>query len=671
MFTKFGAGVFDLKNVGVTPFSPGVVNVAGGGLTLSGTTQLPNPGTPTLFSGVLRLDNTGTAVSNRLGVQSSVRFGSGGVGTFQIDAGATPVAQTLASLVIGPSGTGSGRVPLTSGGGSVLLTLTGAAGYGVTGNNSPSFVLAGDGLAAGTLPTGPGTTGVIFSPAPTEANAQWSAADGAGAAGTVGVGVYRGGYGIVTSSGVPTAIGLLTQTNPAVGARLLDVGTEYATGFTANSNVRLTAGASTGAATVNSLSLVGSAATIASGSTLTVRGGTILATGGASSITGSGPSGGGAVLASAGIGTAVVNSGFVTYVEGGSTLTLNATLSGSAAGARLVKVGPGTLVFDPRDAAGAAVNFGATVTDTRIFDGTLAVPAGQSLANLPGNLFLTGGAGSVFQNRGASVATAKTLSLTGDGGTLDLAGTVVQLNATAAALFGPPPLVTTSGFGGVLRLASGTLVLGNGTSGTPAALQPNTLEGGVTLSGGTLALNADSTLASANTVLGTGTLRLSGGQLAPLYATRAVAVPVEVPLGQNPTFSNNLTGVAWVGALTADTSNSGLTFLAPMRLMGSSTFTSNLLGGGAVTFSGSFYDNPYSGPATLTLSGTPAGPFVLNAPSAHRGGTVVAANTLVSVTNGVGSATGSGPVTVQAGGTLSAAAAARRPGSSPRPPAAR
>ncbi len=113
------------------------------------------------------------------------------------------------------------------------------------------------------------------------------------------------------------------------------------------------------------------------------------------------------------------------------------------------------------------------------------------------------------------------------------------------------------------------------------------------------------------------------------------------------TFVNNLTinGVS-------DSTNAGLNFTLPTRLEASVTLTNNMTGGGVVTFSGSIYDNPFNGAASLICNGrnSAAGPVVFSGSNAYRGTTTVASGTL-AVNNTFGSGTGTGPVAVN-GGTL-------------------
>jgi autotransporter-associated beta strand protein len=636
---KTGDGTLALSNIGTGGMTPGVV-VNGGTVALTGDSRLPRSAEFTLNSGTLLLDNTGTAADHRLNTGTSVRFGSGGAGTLRIDAGTSAVTQNLVSLNL--SGTAHGRVVMTAGtGGSVRLALTDTptAGYELLSARGSSLFVSGDGLVNTSTATSMGQTGMVFTTAPLQIFGHMA---GNGPAGTTTVGILRGGYGARTTGGTNPVYGLLTQTSTTVGVRLLGESNEYASTQAANANVLIQAPAPTftGATAINAVYVRGgNSLTISSGATLTVASGTFLSTG---STAGS-PNrvrsdlahGGGAVLTSSEFGS--VNSGFVFATV--TDLELNAALLGSGTGGSLVKVDAGTLIFNPLDATGAPVG-STNVPDTRVLGGTLRMPANQTITSLPGNLILADGA--TFQYQGAGAATAKTVTLNGAGGTLDLTGTFLHLTG------GDNTIRAVEANGGTLRLVGGTLILGNGTAGTPAVTQRNSYQDGTNLVGGILILNADSTLGDANgTVLGYGPLRLMGGQLAPKFKTRDVAVPVEAFAGT--VFVNNTT----TGG--TDTANAGLTFRAPVRLENSVTLTNNMTGGD-LTFAGSIYDNPYKPASGVTFAAAPnAGATVLTMPAIYRGGTTVASGTL-RVQNALGSATGTGNVTVNAGARLAGGA---------------
>jgi fibronectin-binding autotransporter adhesin len=636
VFTKYGAGDLKLNFAGVSSFAPGTFNISGGSVTLTGTAQLSSA-IPQILSGSLILDNTATAVNNRLNANNTVRFGNAGSGTLQINTNNSNVTQALTSLAIGPTGSGFGRVVLNStGSGTILLSATSSTGYGVS--NNTSFYLEGTGLNNTFNAVTPGQTALRFNTVPTEANGMLV---GTGAAGTNTVGVLRGAIGSRTGAGA--AIGLLTQTNTTAGARLLDESNEYNINpSTAGGNMLFTAATGSFATgTSNSVYLRdGNTLNITSANTLTVNSGTFLSTGGNNIIQGTGTNGGGATIVSNTFGTFA--SGYVFYVDSGSTLTVRTTY-GNLTNSRYLKTGPGTLIYDPRDAAGLAITpSGTGILDTRIFQGTFQIPAGQTISNIVGNIFLAGGA--TLQNLGNNQATSKVISLNGSGGTLDLGTSFIQLTGVGDTL-----TRAAAGNGGALTLAGSTgatLILGNGTSGTPAATQPNTFEGGLILNSQVkLVINADSSFTTSS-VLGTGTLFLNGGILAPKFATRSIAVPVEVNTGTQ-VFVNKTTEFA------ADTSDAGLNFLAPVRVMQPTTFQNDMTG--PLTFTGSIYDNPYASgyPVTFsTSSGGSQGNIVLAGAAAYRGATNITADTRVQVLNTIGSATGTGNVTVAVGGTL-------------------
>src|SRR5205085_11406452 len=110
-----------------------------------------------------------------------------------------------------------------------------------------------------------------------------------------------------------------------------------------------------------------------------------------------------------------------------SDMVVTAAVNGTAAGFRVVKVGPGTLTLDPRDAAGnPVVGTTGTISDIRIFEGTLRIPAGQTLANVTPNFVLANGGTLAYA--GTALSSTRTVALVGSGGTLDLTGTALQLS---------------------------------------------------------------------------------------------------------------------------------------------------------------------------------------------------------------------------------------------------
>ncbi|MGL6074527.1 MAG: beta strand repeat-containing protein [Fimbriiglobus sp.] len=639
VFTKAGAGDFTLDLAGPSSFNPTNFNINAGRLVLTGSTVLSST-RPRILGGTLLLDGTTTPLDNRLNAANNVFFANAGSGTFQINTNNGNIVQNLTGISHDPSGSSYSRIVMnvsSGGSGTVLVNATGTTGYTVSNNSV--FFLEGTGLNNSSSASSPGTTGLRFLTAPTEANSQMS---GTGATGTNTVGILRGGIGRRT--GASAAYGFLTQTSTAAGVRLLDTN-EYATNtLTTNANTLINATSTLGTGTINSLFVTGgSTLNISSASPLTIRSGTILSTGGNNIIQGTGTNGGGAFLGTATIGTAA--SGYVFYVEGGTELTVRTGYTGTGS-QRFMKTGPGTLIYDPRNAAGGIFTpSGSGIQDVRILEGTLRIPAGQSLASVPGNQFLAGGA--TIQNQGVNIpATSRTFFFNGEGGVFDLGTSWWQLTASTnpalAVGIAGTPFNPIAGNGGSLTLASGTLILGSGSSGTPAAVQPNTIEGGIIVnSGSTLVLNADSSFATSS-ILGTGTLQLNGGRLAPKFKDRDIIVPVAVN-----TTTQRFVNQDQVPEGAADATASGIRFLAPVRIMQPTIFRNDMTGGN-LTFIGSIYDDPITSGFQVTYSTTSGGTqgdTILQGAAAYRGGTVIE-NTNVRVVNTIGSATGTGNVNV-------------------------
>src|SRR5581483_8141211 len=198
---------------------------------------------------------------------------------------------------------------------------------------------------------------------------------------------------------------LLTYDNtPAtgVGVRTLTAG-EYvsnATG-TANTNVKVSANTTAGAAdTINALVVQGgSTLTVPSGGTLTSASGMIISAGtGPNVIQGGGTGGGGGTLSAPGFTVATP-----------TDLTVRTVLAG---GGQLTKTGPGTLTFNPLDAAGAP-SAASAISGVNIYEGTLQVtnPNATFAVLGTGNLFFANNARLRFNGVGAS--TAQTITLYG------------------------------------------------------------------------------------------------------------------------------------------------------------------------------------------------------------------------------------------------------------------
>jgi fibronectin-binding autotransporter adhesin len=637
---KFGTGTLNFANA-----QNGLLGliVDNGTVKLSGAAQLINAtsGAIAINSGKLQLDYT-TSAAPKLSTSQNVQFGAapsgianGGGGILELDAGGTVVNQQVGTLTIPLSSAAtvapsvaSIRLSSGGGGGAIVLQATNLNYSNSTATANTMLFVAGDSLGTTTKllvnnfqVTGAGTGAT---------NALIGGAYGTDV-GLPSLGILRGGYGDNNSAGNGT--GLLTYDSSVTnaGVRLL-AASEYQLNSTAafgggtspNANVKVTAPTtSTAGDTINSLVVQdGNTLTVPSGGTLNVISGTILSTGSAANvIAGGGTNGGGGTLA--GTTTGAV-SGFNFAVA--TDLTVKTVLTGT--GGSLIKMGPGTLTFDPLNAAGASVTTSAFNT-VAVYGGTLAVTDTAATLGVLGTgpFFLANNATLRFG--GVGVTTTRVLNLFGSGGTLDLPGTFWQTSGTTALIAGS----------GALTLTSGTFVIGVNQA------QANTYQGGTNvMTGSTLVINATGAF------LGVGGLNLQGGTLAARAAgtgiTRAIAV--ETSISANTNFVNNLV----VTGLSADTFNAALSFTTPTRLENSVTLTSNMAGSAAVTFAGSIYDNPFNSPATLTLAaGTSTNPFIFSGSNSYRGGTIVNSG-ILRVNNTFGSGTGTGSVTVNSGGTL-------------------
>jgi hypothetical protein len=646
---KFGSGTLSMTNA-----QNGMVALIldNGTVRLSGAAHLINAtlGGMAINSGKLQLDYS-TSTAPKLSSSQNVQFGAapsgianGGGGTLELDAGGNTVTQQIGTITIPLSSSSTvppsvASIRLSSGGGSGSVTLqAGTLNYSnnTASLNSMLFV-AGDNLGT--------TTKLLVNnfqvngAGSGSANALVGGAY-AGNVGTPTLGILRGGYGDNAATGNGTDL-ITYDSSTGGGVRLL-ASTEYVSNSTgtANTNVKISSNTSTTTAadTINAL-VIQNASTLTTSGTLTIGSSTILSTGtGPNVIQGTGTNGGGGTLV-AGNTVAATASGFNFAVA--TDLTVKTVLTGT--NGTLIKMGPGTLTFDPLNASGVSVTTSA-LNGFAVFGGTLAVS--DTAVTTPsvlgtGPFSLANGATFSYAGSGVAPAASRNINLYGAGGTLDLPGTFWQ-TATANVIAGS----------GALTLTGGTLVLGQNST------EANTFQGGTNLmTGSMLLINAS----SANT-LGVGPLNLMGGKLGVRSASRTISAN-ETAVFADTTFVNQqaLSGPNG-SSLAVDTQlGLGLTFSAPVRLENSVTLTNamlsgalagggNVAGGGMVTFSGSIYDNPFKSPATLTLAstGSPGG-YTFSIANSYRGGTVLNSGTL-QVTNAYGSGTGNGTVTVNGSG---------------------
>jgi fibronectin-binding autotransporter adhesin len=262
---------------------------------------------------------------------------------------------------------------------------------------------------------------------------------------------------------------------------------------------------------------------------------------------------------------------------------------------QVVKGGAGTVVL-----SGASTYTGRT----SIYEGALMISADNNLGAATTPLTIAGG--TLLSNATFNLATTHAITI-GPGGAGGFAATTGNTLTVGSVIGGTTELVV--GLGTVAGSGAGTAnttaVLGDGRVDFTAA---NTFSGGTVINAGSARINGINALGGANY----GGLTLNGGKLE--YAASLTS-------GSDLTIGNGVTLDA--GGGTIDTNGNNVSYANALRGIGA-----------------------------LTKSG--AGSLTLNAAAAYAGGTTINGGSL-KVLAPVGSATGSGGVTVNSGGTLAGA----------------
>ena len=362
------------------------------------------------------------------------------------------------------------------------------------------------------------------------------------------------------------------------------------------------------------------------------------------------------------VGLTLADAGGTTFNIGpSSSLSLQGQVGESSSGRTLTKTGSGTLILGNTNTYSGGTTLGDSAGDN---GGTTIITSGDgNLGNASGPLTINNAtldgtySGSASTSRSISVnnnaatikleANASLSVLSGIGGTGGLTVNASNTNSTGLTLFGansyPGPTTVLAGtltLDGSASLASGTVNVDNGGTLNVGFVSSNTAAlNGTTLNvhnGAAASVVLDSSINStAVTVDAGGTLTVNGGLTSSANLTANGTV----------TFAN---GAQTLATLTDDGSASG-----QLTLSNGTTLTIN--GSGASSYSGYLTDNVVnnhggpqgslikSGSGTLTLSGVN---------NDYTGGTTISGGTLLATNVSGGSATGSGAVTVQTGGTL-------------------
>ncbi|MDX1948077.1 MAG: autotransporter-associated beta strand repeat-containing protein, partial [Pirellulaceae bacterium] len=440
------------------------INQQGGAIILKDDGTLLNVTAFTVSAnGTLQIDNSGTALENRIGNTAGVTLNGGTLATVGQAGAAT--SEILGTIALG-AGFGSQieqLVPTAAGSSSTLTTvsLTRAAGSTATffGRGRPLGEATGNeiisvavlpGLANNVFPHGVINNLTTGTPA-------------------------LDGMQFLHSKGPGTAIRPLT----AADGLSTDINTAAAT-----NSVRITADqALTAPRSVNAVMIVGTGVDVTGGFTLTVTGGPLAASGDNNTI------------ATTGL---VMPADSVIYNTG--DVNISALVSGAATG--LTKGGPGNLIM-----SGAAVNtFAGTST---VAEGTWTARKGSAFGAAGGAVTVNYGAGIVLDGTFTVTKTA-TLTLNGQGeartgaiplrvenGTTTWTGPVAQAtNRTAILVDAGDELIVTgivSGQG-VNKFGEGTLELG-GTAANTNIIQGIVWQGTLELNK-TAGVNALATLAN-------------------------------------------------------------------------------------------------------------------------------------------------------------------------------
>jgi fibronectin-binding autotransporter adhesin len=625
--SSLGAGLFIVGGPASlnTAFTGTITNP----VQLSGALTLNGAGNLTLGGNIAGAGSL-TLASGNLSLAGSNNYGGGTV----LQAGA---------INVGTSGAlGTGDLTISGAG-----SLTGAAGVAL-GNNI---------VLNSTLNFGAGGSGGALT-----INGKISGAGGISLAGAPGLtlngastftgGMNLGGGALVVGNDAALGLGAVTVS----GASSLSANTAVSVGNKFNLNAQLNIGGSSDLAMNGAMSglggivktgtsrlTLGNANTFSGGVNLqggSVRLGTNTSLGlGALTVNGNAALDSSANVA---VGNAVVlNAGLA--VGGASNIALGGIVSGTGA---LGYDGTGTLALNAANTFKGGVNLSS---------GTLSVGNNGALGTgglaVGGNATLTAGAAGIALGNSVGLGGSATLSLTG-----------------------PNALLLNGGIGGAGKLAVGGADITLGAA--------NNFGGGTTLSGGKLSLGTGTSLGTgALDVTGAATLASTGGALT---LANAVTLGAALTVGgaSDLTLDGAMAGTGSLvkngaGTLALNNANNfggGTTLLAGTLSVGNSAAlgTGTLTVGGTATLAAStdvalannvvLADNlGIAGAKNITLGGTvigtggismgSTGTLALNGANTYSGPTVVASGTL-QVGNATGSATGSGPVTVQGGGAL-------------------
>lgn len=496
-FVKNGNGTQTIiapqSYTGSTTVNAGILQIGGAVTTLGVNGALASPDI-VLNGGTLALDNLGANNNsgNRLANAASLTF-RGGSFVFR-GSDVADSTETVGSLVVG-----AGRsIMTTSFGGTRAATFT--AGELTRPANGGTLLVNGVNLGRDGSSTA-SVARVILTTAPTLVGTTAALSTGINAAAqNTQIVPFLLGEATATSGGLGTATGTANTFmtyNPATGLRPLNLADEFTNNaFTTGHNVYITSTTSlVGSATINSLILSGSGATIGAGNTLTVESGAVFFSSGLGLTLGGG----------------VLNfgnrEGIITMNSTGNT-TLSTRITGTAG---VSFYGTGTLVTNQQH----------TFTgDTGLYVGAV-IPQVSSIGTPGAAISGPFGTGTIIMG-GSSIRASTTADVILHNDVRLVANMTVLGAASAKNLIFAGDVVLEEGirtvtnqttantyFTGVISSnapGDGFSVAGNG-AGQVVLSGDNTYTGQTSLTGNTtLLINGDQTAATGNVVVSAGTL---------------------------------------------------------------------------------------------------------------------------------------------------------------------
>ncbi|OYW77350.1 MAG: hypothetical protein B7Z37_04705 [Verrucomicrobia bacterium 12-59-8] len=495
--TKIGAGTMTLTGglsnaTGALILNQGAITLSGNGAVLFGsaTADTLNSG------GTLNLDNSGTALNNRLSTGGGGATVARGMtingGTLTLNGGSTAVTETL-----------SGTFTVGNGGGTIKLTGTGGQGttlsIGILAAQAQGggLLLAGDNLATA---AGAGNATVSVTTFNTLTG------QGTGANGTTTMAI-RSDI-IADNSATGTGTGFLVKdsvnTNTLRPMTTAELATTLSSSLTTNFGNFSAAQTYSSATSLNSLTLNTTSGINATGGGQAIQGSTVQRyTSGA--ILDALTINTGGILATANstlnVGSIATtgNAQFEIHVTGTSTLNVNGFLLGTTGG--LTKNDGGTLSLNNAEyyTGTTTVNAGTLflnsgLANTIVVTPTATIPTVQALVVNGGTLDLNG------QNQAVGTLSNND-TVGGTGGTVTSSITANFISSTG----------TSSTFGGII---GGSLNFYKEGTGTLTLTSANNYSGTTNILGGAVTLQDSGTLASTTINLGGATLNLTNNVLA-------------------------------------------------------------------------------------------------------------------------------------------------------------